>query len=191
MTIAVLAGGRSRRMGRDKAAVTIAGRALLEHVLQAAAGTGLPIVQLGGAAPPGTTHRVIPDEQPGEGPLAGLVTGLAAVEDDLLLVGCDLPCLTAEAFAWLLDRERGEHGCVTRSAGNLEPLFAIYRRAVEPPARERLARGERSLQRLLHDGEFTVHDLPARLAGVLLNVNTPAELDVARRRLEPKEREAR
>ncbi len=94
LTVAIQAGGRSERMGRDKARVLLAGRPLITHVLDRVAHLGTEVLV--------TTNvpedyaflgvRLAADEQPGAGALAGLRTALrAASHETVLVLACDLP----------------------------------------------------------------------------------------------------
>lgn len=101
---AVLCGGASRRMGRDKALLEVAGRPMVARVVAAARAAGAAeVITVGGDEPGiraalaglgGPTARHVPDRHPGEGPLGGLLTALAALAgagaDAALIVSCDL-----------------------------------------------------------------------------------------------------
>jgi molybdenum cofactor guanylyltransferase len=153
---AVLAGGASRRMGRDKATIAVGGVPLAGRVLAAAAGVADPVVLV---APPGHPARRLAAAaggvglvtDPGEGPLAALAAALAALEArHVLALAGDHPGLRAELLAHLVGlRERGE-AVACRRGGRLEPLVAVYeRRPALAAARARLASGERSVGGLL------------------------------------------
>jgi molybdopterin-guanine dinucleotide biosynthesis protein A len=128
----VLAGGRSLRMGRDKAAVVLAGRPLLEHMLDKLRVLGLRARVAGLRAPvvnPGA--EVLQDAHPDCGPLSGMETALRKSETALVLVvGVDLPLLETEFLAWMLERAAttGAMATVPRVGGKLQPLCAVYRR---------------------------------------------------------------
>lgn len=177
VTGVVLAGGRSRRFGEaDKALAKLDGTALVGHVVRALAGVvsrvvvncrpdqrepfGAAIAEAGVDA----TVEFALDEEPDEGPLAGLRTALAAVETPYAAVlACDMPLVTAETLATLCARARdtGET-VVPRTDGGFEPTCAVYhvptaRRAAD----ERYGAGERSLHALLSALDPTVVDAEA------------------------------
>lgn len=97
--IAIVAGGKSRRMGRDKAALVYAGQTLLERVTRAALGAGLPACVVGRECPAdwtGGSVPFLPDFAPDCGPLGGLAAALAHFAPrGVLLAGCDMPCSKA------------------------------------------------------------------------------------------------
>src|SRR5215213_9916971 len=130
---AVLAGGASRRMGRDKATLAVGGVALAAGVLAAAAEVADPVVLVAPQGHParGLGARVVTD--PGEGPLAALAAALAALETDhVLVLAGDHPGLAVELLAQLVALAPRGEAVACRRGPRLEPLVAVYRRA---PAR--------------------------------------------------------
>ena len=173
---AVLAGGHSRRMGRDKATLPWHGRFLAEHMAHVLAGAGCdPVVQIGGT--PDTAVAWVADRFPGEGPLGGLITALASLHHDLgMVVACDLPLLTSSTAA--LVRRGLEHNSqvdvAVADSGRLEPLCSVWRRAAVLPLLEaHWFDGQRSLRRVLADLRVLRILVPA---DELLNANTPEDL---------------
>src|SRR5882757_10397351 len=101
----VLAGGRSLRMGRDKAAVVLAGRPLLQRMLDKLEALHMRTRVAGLRSPvPGVTAEVLSDAHPDCGRLSGMETALTKSEAPLvLIVGVDLPLLETEFLAWMLE----------------------------------------------------------------------------------------
>jgi molybdenum cofactor guanylyltransferase len=129
----VLAGGRSTRMGQDKALLRLAGRSLLEIALDK-----LRILPLA-AAPRIVAVRsdlsshaaVIADLQPGCGPLSGIEAALAASARPLnVFLPVDIPLLPAHFLLWMLQRAEttGAVMTVPRMNGWPQPLCAVYHR---------------------------------------------------------------
>lgn len=132
----VLVGGKSSRFGDDKSSALLGGRPLLQWVVSAldgacdsivvvrAAGQALPEIESNGPV------RVVEDNYPGKGPLAGLATGLAAVDADLCFaVSCDAPLIRPELVSWLAAEAAGHDVVCPRVDGVLQPLCAVYRTA--------------------------------------------------------------
>jgi molybdopterin-guanine dinucleotide biosynthesis protein A len=142
----VLAGGRSVRMGRDKAGVALAGRPLLEHMLDKLRALGVRARVAGLHAPiAGVDAEVLRDAHPDCGPLSGMETALAASEAALVLVaGVDLPLLEVEFLAWMLERAAttGAMATVPRVGGMAQPLCAVYRRELLSGVTEALNAGD-------------------------------------------------
>lgn len=177
LKVAILAGGRSRRFGSDKAQAEYAGRRFLDRLLSAAAIAGFEATVIGRTPGPDEHWPGVPDRCPGHGPLGGLATAWTLGFDEVLLVACDLPLLTAADFAWLASRNSGPDGTVAVTDRGPEPCFARYRRRLAGAVDERLADGRRSLRGLIDERDFARVAVPANQAAHLLNVNTPADLE--------------
>ena len=191
----VLAGGRSRRLGADKRRLRLAsGRGLLEATIQSVAALadevlvalGDDVANFAELASEGV--RLIGDAPAGSGPLGGLVAGLAAARNDLVVaVACDLPYLNPELLRWLLSLAPGNDLVVPRRAdGTLEMLHAVYRRNCLAVARSRVLAGQLRLSGLAADLLMAGQpvrfvdevDLRARDPDLksFLNLNTPEDL---------------
>ena len=175
----ILAGGGSRRMGRDKAlierpdgtrqidCITLLGREFCKGVfLSLKDGTSVP-----------TDLPVIQDLRPGEGPVAALESAAAAVGGPLLVLGCDLYLMDRETLAFLFshrDPTRKATCFRNRIDGRAEPLCTIYETAGLELAGNALTNGQRCARRFLESLDPLMLDLPIRAA--LDNANTPHEL---------------
>ncbi len=177
-TLAILAGGMSRRMGRDKATLDAGDGPLLERSARLGLDLGLPVLVVGRAQPEGwplPTVRFAADQQPGQGPLGGLVTALELAAP-ILAIACDLPRLDMECLRWLRDesaRAPLADGLITTDAGGIEPLFACYTAHCLATARAHLAAGQRALHRLIEAGDFLRAVIPEPLLTRLTDVDTP------------------
>ena len=150
---AVLAGGASRRMGRDKRLVEIDGRPLLLHAVDAVLQVFRPVsvvvvVGADGAdlpLPPGV--RAVADRWPGEGPLGGLVTAMEAADTDVVVVAAgDHPRLVPRVLS-LLATHAAVRTCdavlLADERGAAQPLVGAYRRSALAPLRAAFDAGER------------------------------------------------
>jgi molybdopterin-guanine dinucleotide biosynthesis protein A len=140
----ILAGGKSSRMGRDKALLDFGGTPLILHIASLVQPlTGSPLV----VGPPdryaNLNLRVLADDESGIGPLAGIVTALRDSREPWnLILGCDLPLLTSEWLAYLIDRAfaSSADAVVPQSANGAEPLCAMYRKSCEASFAKEIAR---------------------------------------------------
>ena len=150
---AVLAGGASRRMGRDKATLAVGGVELASLALAAAARVADPVVLVAPEGHPARRLAAAPVTDPGEGPLAALAAALAALDaDHILVLAGDHPGLRVELLAHLAGLAARGEAVACRRGRRLEPLVAVYRRVPALAlARARLAdpAGDRSLAGLL------------------------------------------
>jgi molybdopterin-guanine dinucleotide biosynthesis protein A len=172
--VAVLAGGRGRRMGAPKPLVELAGRPLVEHPVAAAAAAGLRAVVVakpGTPLPAGLTVWHEP-ERPVH-PLLGIVTALERAGGAVVVAACDMPFVPVELLARLA---AGPEAAV-RAGGRLEPFPARYEPAWLPELHAALA-AEASLTATLEALAPAAIELDDPRP--LRSVNTPAELEAAR-----------
>ncbi len=146
----ILAGGRSQRMGRDKAMLDIDGQTLLTRQIQLVRELGASEVFVSGRV--GVDYaafgcEVLFDLFPDAGPLAGVERGLARSTTPLLLVlAVDLPRMTKDYLQRLLLACTENAGVVPEIDGRLEPLVAVYPRRAHALAMERLGSGDNGMQ---------------------------------------------
>ncbi len=170
VTAVVLAGGASRRMGRDKIAIPLRGRPLLAHALGACAEVASERIVVGREQPPpgvpaaaaslwiaddappprvaggGTARTAERASTQPRGPLAGLATGLAHARGEIaLLVGGDMPHLRPDLLALIAGRAAAEFRAVLPLyEGRPQPLCSAWPVALAPTIAQLLAEGERS-----------------------------------------------
>jgi len=192
LTGLILAGGASSRMGENKALLALEGRKLIERVADALAALTDDILIIANEAEPYRflDRPIIPDIRPGYGPLMGLYSGLKAARGELaLLAAVDMPFLSPDYLRFLLALAPGYDVVIPRTGHRLHPLCAVYRRESCLPAIEQaIARGQRRLiafhpqmrVRQVDEAELRRIDPDLR---ALMNVNTPEELEAARRLL--------
>lgn len=184
LSLAILAGGNSRRFGEDKALAQLHGRPLLAHVLERTAGLAAEsyIITNHPAAYAQFGQRLLGDLLPGVGALGGLYTALHyAAQPWLLVLACDLPLVNRALLEYMLTLTEGAEAVVPYLAGLPEPLHALWSKACLAPVREAVGRGERRVVsvfpairiRQITEGEIEIYD-PEHLS--FLNVNTPEQL---------------
>ncbi|CAN5824499.1 hypothetical protein BH09VER1_BH09VER1_41650 [soil metagenome] len=176
----LLAGGASSRMGRDKALLPVGdGRVLWQRQLEVLERLDPGCLFISGPARAGFAPelRILRDSSPGLGPLSGLVEGLRVTEADLLVVlAVDLPAMTSDYLASLLENCLPGRGCVARLGPWFEPLAAVYPKKALPLAEEALASEDRSLQtlarRLLDRKMISVKEVDQPSEDLFLNWNS-------------------
>ncbi|MCC6937980.1 MAG: molybdenum cofactor guanylyltransferase [Flavobacteriales bacterium] len=131
----VLAGGKSTRMGQDKALMELDGERMLDRAVRSLRTHAREILVIGDPAKYASEHATtVPDDAPGKGPLGGIVTALKhARYVRLIVLACDLP-LISDRLIHVLKREMEKDfdAVVPRHSGHIEPLVATYhRRAIE------------------------------------------------------------
>lgn len=168
----VIAGGRSSRMGADKAQIRFRGKPLIATMLDK-----LRVPQLALLAPPRVAASrvdlaayagIVEDLHPGCGPLAGIEAALAATTQDLnLFVPVDLPLLPAEFLCWMFERAciTGAWVTMPKMNGRAQPLCAIYHRCLL-----------NDISRSLKNGRYKV--LQAAIAGARENSDEDGRIDL-------------
>lgn len=186
LTGAVLAGGQSSRMGRDKATLAHEGRPLWARqagVLRESGADPVAIVRAPGQAPLGLSDDLLlwHDTAVGFGPLAGLHAALIHSRTMLVAVlAVDMPCIDAWWFQWLGSYCGSNVGAIAcRPDGRREPLAAVYPRSVLGEVTRQLAGPDRSLQALaaalLQRNLLRNVPLPAGELWRVANWNEPAD----------------
>lgn len=179
----ILAGGRSSRMGRDKATLKLPdGRTLLQRqadILRATGVTNLFVSVRPGSETqlPGAT--LVPDVTLDAGPLAGIAAGLRAAPPGLVLVlAVDMAEMQSAHLRQLLELATPDRGVVPTLAGHYEPLAAIYPSALAGSAEAAVAAGQLAVHHWVRSepDRLLIWETPAEWAGVLHSWNTAADL---------------
>lgn len=180
VTGVILAGGRSTRMGRDKATLEVEGITLFERTRQMLAGVFTHIL-ISGDRPDLATDEMpcIPDIYPGSA-LGGLHAALSAAQTPWIFVApCDLAFPNAAPVRFLLACRNGCDLVVPRSSQGLEPVFALYHKDCLPLMEEMLARGDYRIYDFYQHVQtcyVDVEELPESWQKSLINLNTPDDV---------------
>jgi len=196
----VVAGGRSTRFGeRDKALADLADVPMTRRVADRIAPAVDALVincradqrealadALAGYDRP-VSFAV--DPEPDQGPMAGIRTGLRAVDSEYAaVVACDMPFVDPALVAYLFERADGRDGAVPRRDGYFEPIHAVYRAdAMAAACARALERGDRRIVAPFDDLDIAAvdeDDLAAFGADSFENVNTPEAFADAAERVE-------
>ncbi|WP_209341695.1 molybdenum cofactor guanylyltransferase [Flavonifractor sp. AGMB03687] len=188
----ILSGGQSRRMGRDKAGLTLEGQSFLDRMTEGLAPLFDQVyvsVDRPGRYP---GRQELPDLRPGQGPLAGLETAfLRTGAEEVFLAAVDLPFASPDLARRVVAAAGDGDACVIRRRdGGAEPLFALYRRSCLPALTACLDEGRRAVKALLErvDCRWLEEDALGEidLERALWNINTQADFSRAAERREEK-----
>ncbi len=209
VTLLILAGGSSRRMGTDKLLLPVppVGVPLVRHVAERLLPLAAKVVVV--ANDPGIfaavrglgreqSHRdgegmciqtavnCLADDEPGKGPLGGLATGLRDAEDWALTVAGDMPLISAACCRHLIDLSGFECDAVVPVFdGQAQPLHAVYSRRCLPSVERALAGGMRRMDSFWKEVRVRTVEAEALRAidpglHTFTNINTPTEWEKAR-----------
>ncbi|MBE6470858.1 MAG: molybdopterin-guanine dinucleotide biosynthesis protein B [Coriobacteriaceae bacterium] len=194
VTVALQAGGESRRMGTSKALVPFNGRPLISHMVERLLPAADELIITTNEAErlaflldeyPEAGIRLVPDIFPERGALAGFATAFEAAQNPLVaIVACDMALASPVLLAHQVERlvQTGADAVVPANRHGFEPMHAVYRRDVcRPKARDLVESGSMRIRDLI-DAIDVCELTPAEvraivpLGGVFANANTPEEL---------------
>jgi molybdopterin-guanine dinucleotide biosynthesis protein A len=187
VTVFVLAGGKSTRMGKDKAFLEFKGRILLARALELAAGAGQEVRIVGDPRKFAAFGQLIEDIYRERGPLGGIHAALKSSSTELnLILAVDLPFMQSNFLKYLISVARETRAWVTvpRGSDGLQPLCAVYRREFAKIAEQSLAQGKNKIDALFDEADTKIlapEELSeAGFSGQMFrNLNTPEEFDEA------------
>ena len=185
MTGIILAGGESKRMGRNKAFIEIEGERIIDRSVRIfhelfdevmiVTNSPLDYVYL--------NVQVTTDLVPGKGSLGGLYTGMyLSRSPKAFFVSCDMPFLNKNIISFFLDQAEDADLVVYHSEGYWEPLHAVYSKSFLKPFERLMKEGELKIieaYKKMRIREISKQDLlpfDPELRG-LININTPHDLE--------------
>ena len=188
VSAAIMAGGKSKRMGQDKAWIELDGEPLIRRVANVLAQVADEVIVVANDPKYATLGlRVVPDRFPDGGALGGIATGVsAATHDRVLVAACDMPFLSAEVWRVLLDHRYEADVVIPKIGGEFETLHALYTKACVAPMERALAAGKMRVISFFDEVRVQpIEERELRIADPTLrsftNVNTPEELASALR----------
>ena len=198
-SVFVLAGGRSSRMGSDKALLPIGHGNMLQLTLDKARQLVPQPVIVGSRERYAQYGEVIEDVIPGCGPLSGIHAALNATQTDLnLILSVDMPLITSGFLRWLLGIAcaNSELATVPEAEGRVQPLSSVYRRAARREVEQALRTGEYKVDRLfsllptrfIPESDWLAAGFPS---DIFRNVNTLEEFEAVAAKSEEIQRSSR
>ena len=188
VTAAIMAGGKSKRMGQDKAWIELDGEPIIRRVANVLALVADEVIVVANDPRYAALGlRVVPDKFPDGGALGGIATGVsAATHDRVLVAACDMPFLSAEVWRVLLDHRYEADVVIPRIGGEYETLHALYTKACLAPMERALGAGKLRVISFFDEVRVqAIDERELRVADPTLrsftNVNTPEELASALR----------
>lgn len=186
-SIAIFAGGKSRRMGQHKAKLLLKGRPVLDYIYHELTKLSEDILIIGSneKVPTHFQDHVTEDIQPGLGPLAGLETALSYAKGDVVIVSaCDTPFVSATVCRLLLDQLSDFDAIVPKYNGRIHPLSGIYHCRILPEIQAHIHNDKLKLTGLLEsinvnymsDFNDIEHEVLARH---FFNMNAPEDYQLA------------
>ncbi|MEO0564310.1 MAG: molybdenum cofactor guanylyltransferase, partial [Chloroflexota bacterium] len=151
VSVAILAGGASRRMGQNKAFILLEGKPLIQHVIDAVIPLQCPVVIIANDKASYTPFGlpVYADLKPGCGSLGGIYTALkVCTTPHVLCLACDMPFVDSSLLRFLIGQSPDEvDAVVPRVDGRPQPLHAVFHQRVAP-----------TIAQQLNQGSFAIYD---------------------------------
>ena len=187
LSAAILAGGKSRRMGKPKALLKIEDLPIINRVTKVASQVArelIIVVSENQSSFDAIQARIVVDQTPEKGPLMAIFTALQSVSNShCLILACDLPLIKAEVLIEM-SQKLGSHDVIVPLTDNgFEPLCAIYAQSCLPVIASKINQNQLSVHRLfseLNIYSFTEWRDIDPTGNIFLNMNTPNDYQKAR-----------
>lgn len=176
LTMVVLAGGLSSRMGTDKADLCCRGRTFLEHQIEKGRKLGVSEILVSGYRGESCAGRVVPDRLVQRGPLGGMEACLRqAKHEKCLVLSVDCPLVSAQELKNLIKESlrTKSHAVILRHGEKLEPLIGIYSSSLADTMEEEIRKGKGSVFAMLHKVGYGTYKSPGE-EWQFQNVNDPS-----------------
>ncbi len=184
----ILAGGKSNRMGKNKALLELGGMTLIERVARVLSGVCSEIIIAGGDVKElgHLGYPVVPDIHQGCGPLSGIHAGLTAARNRYgFVAACDIPFLDEKLVQRIISEADGYDAVILKHGNYFEPLFSLYGKAFTGAAETSIKNGVYKVTAPLYlvrwkAVEVDFSEFPD-LQKLLMNLNTPEDYEKAKR----------
>ncbi|MEH7443306.1 molybdenum cofactor guanylyltransferase [Bacillus sp. JJ1122] len=187
----VLSGGKSSRMGKNKALLKFHEKTNIEIILGELKHVFDDIILV--TNEPETYHflniKIVTDQYKESGPLAGIHAGLEASDyEENFVVACDMPFVSGELAASLVKELKHHEAVVPISEGRQHPLFAVYQKRAAVVAKDCIEEGKLRMKHLLDRLDVRYLDeqdlrlyCEGNLERVFFNMNRPEEYEEAKK----------
>lgn len=184
----ILSGGKSSRMGENKALLPLGSKKVIEHIYTELKNCcdEVAVVANDPSAYAFLTSNIISDRFPGKGPLAGLETALFHKKADAYIFSaCDTPLIKSEVYEHLFSQIRDYEAAVPVFDGQTHPLSGIYRRSILNAVKQRLNKDELKVKSFFTDIHVNYVDDFDSISNETLqqhffNMNTPSDYEKAK-----------
>ncbi|WP_459211715.1 molybdenum cofactor guanylyltransferase [Aquimarina rhabdastrellae] len=183
LTGIILAGGKSRRMGKDKGLIIFKGKPFIKYIIEALQPlvNEIVIVSDDEAYDVFMETTRIPDRIPVSGPLGGIYTGLDYIKTPYAIVlSCDIPKIKTDSLEKLTRHITIENDVVQYEYdGETMPLIAVYKKECKITCLSLLEKDKRRVRSLIDELQVKTIQVPESIKDQVININTPEELKLA------------
>lgn len=174
----ILAGGKSSRMGTNKALLRVGGTRLIDRAIHLLEPICNEILVMSNLPLPDIKYPIIADEHKNIGPIAGIQAGLAHSKSDKnVVLACDMPNIKQSFLHALLDVPMNTYQAIIprHKDGHLEPLMGIYHKSLLSEFEQQIGDGQYKL--ISRFSEYKIYYVPIEDEAIFKNLNTPGDLD--------------
>ncbi|MDO8965143.1 MAG: molybdenum cofactor guanylyltransferase [Algoriphagus sp.] len=181
ISVFILAGGKSSRMGEDKGLVILEGKPMISYLLETLQELELPVSIISNESRYEVFGvPVYPDLVKDKGPLGGIFTALCySKSDNCLILSCDSPFLSKSIISNLLERAKSDTVLFGQQSGESHPFPGIYPVSVKMKLKRHLDLNLLKLQNFISEGVHQVilwDELLSDTEKAIVNFNTPADI---------------
>lgn len=173
MKAIVLAGGKSSRMGQDKALMKINGKAMMQYVIDNLSQAFGEVFISGNRLDYPVSMKVIKDVNEQKGPMGGIRSALAYCGQDIFVCSCDMPFVSPELIRNMLQRKEEGKISIAQYSGKIYPVLGIYPYAVLEALTESIENDDLKMTRFLEQQNTRYIQYDESFKHQFLNINTP------------------
>ncbi|MBS1949106.1 MAG: molybdenum cofactor guanylyltransferase [Bacteroidetes bacterium] len=187
----VLAGGKSSRMGQDKAMMLLDGKPMIAYVLDTINSFQLPIkIVANSEGYEKFDYDVVKDIVPDKGPMGGLYTALHYnTRPNVLLISCDTPFISAQAVDRLLNETKNNPVTVAGTMTRINPLFAVYHQSLRQKISTCIIKNNLKMKEFIFSENYktvNMDDLAEQHQFLFFNINNKTDFEQCSNRLKQK-----
>ncbi len=181
ITTIILAGGKSTRMGEDKAMLLYNDTTFIDHII----GTAIQVTDTILLVSNHIQHQniknvsIVKDLYPNKGPLAGLYSGLSYSKTTLnLVLSCDIPLITIDMLKFLISNYTNEHQAIIATTNDYKmPLIGLYTKGCLSTCKKLIEKNHLKMMHFLNELPAVKHiNIPDTMKDQLININTPQDV---------------
>ena len=186
MKAIVLAGGKSSRMGQDKALMKINGKAMMQYVIDNLSQAFGEVFISGNRLDYPVSMKVIKDVNEQKGPMGGIRSALAYCGQDIFVCSCDMPFVSPELIRNMLQRKEEGKISIAHYSGKIYPVLGIYPFSILTDLKKTIENGNLRMTSFLEQQNAHYIDFEDSFEHQLLNINTPENFKTAEKIIKSK-----
>lgn len=173
MKAIILSGGKSSRMGQDKALMQLGDKLVIEHSIENLSAVFDEIFISGNCAHYPVSLKIIPDDFPEKGPMGGIYSALKYCKEDVFVCSCDMPFVSVELIQNILHEQKENKINVVRCLEKIYPVLGIYPYSVLDDLEQSIELSQLKMIDFLEQQNANYIQLHDDWEEQLLNINTP------------------